>query len=72
MKRPRIKKQKLLIFTTSKDKEMQDLAEFNTKKIAKEKKKRYVGFIFGKEKTITREEYEDMLSLGMKVKQIYQ
>lgn len=70
--RPRIKKDTLpkLIYTTSKDKEMIDLAKYNRKKYLNKKEVAYIGVVFGKIKRITKEEYEDMISLGLKAKQI--
>lgn len=70
--RPRIKKQErsVLIYTTKKDKEMQDLAKFNRKKYLSKKETVYIGMIFGKTKRITKEEYEDMLALGLTCKMI--
>ena len=70
--RPRIKKHKLpvLVYTTSKDKEMQELAAYNRKQDEKKYGIKYLMCIFGKEKQITKEEYEDALAMGLKVKMI--
>lgn len=70
--RPRIKKQKypVLVYTTSQDKEMQALAKFNRKKYLKFSDVNYIGFTFGKTHKITKQEYEDMIALGLKAKQI--
>ena len=70
--RPRIKNQNraVLIYTTKKDKEMQDLAKFNRKKYLNKKETAYIGIIFGKTKRLTKEEYEDMLALGLTCKMI--
>jgi hypothetical protein len=70
--RPRIKNQKrpILIYTTSKDKEKVELAKYNRKKYLSKKETAYIGIIFGKTKRLTKEEYEDALALGLKVKQI--
>lgn len=70
--RPRIKNQKrpVLIYTTSKDKEKVELAKYNRKKYLDKKETAYIGVIFGKTKRITKEEYEDMLALGLTCKMI--
>ena len=70
--RPRIKKDTLpkLIYTTSKDKEMTDLAKYNRKKYLSKKEVAYIGIVFGKPKKITKQEYEDMIALGLKCKMI--
>ena len=70
--RPRIKKQKepILIYTTSKDKEMVELAKYNRKTYLKPKEVCYIGFTFGKKHRITKEEYEDRIALGLKCKMI--
>ena len=73
--RLRIKKQKLpvLVYTTSKDKDLQELAKYNfeqmEKEIAKSKSKvKYVMSIFGKKVEITEEEYKEAIKNGIDVK----
>ena len=70
--RPRIKKDTLpkLIYTTSKNKEMVELAKYNRKKYLSKKEVAYIGVVFGKPKKITKQEYEDMIALGLKCKMI--
>lgn len=70
--RPRIKKPQIpiLLYTTSKDKEMVELAKYNRKKYLSKKEVAYIGIVFGKPKKITKQEYEDMIALGLKCKMI--
>lgn len=70
--RTRIKKHNLpvLIYTTSNEKEMIELAKYNRKKYLSKKEVAYIGIVFGKTKRITKQEYEDMIALGLKAKQI--
>ena len=73
--RLRIKKQKLpvLVYTTSKDKDLQALAKYNLEQMEKEidkskSKVKYVMSIFGKKVEITEEEYKEAIKNGIDVK----
>ena len=67
--RPRIKvkkPEKLLVFTTSKNKTMRNLAKFNLDNMLKdsENKTTYVMSCFGRIRTITKEKYDDLMKRG--------
>lgn len=68
--RPRIKQDRSpkIVFTTSKDKTLRDLAKFNREQDKKKFNIDYVLCVFGKEKQITKEEYESYLKQGLNVK----
>ena len=69
--RPRIKTHNnlpKLVWTTAKDKKMQDLAKFNREQDKKRFNIDYVLCMFGEEKKITKEEYKSYLKQGLNVK----
>ena len=68
--RPRIKPDRSpkLVYTTSKDKTMRDLAKFNREQDKKRFNIEYILCMFGKEKKITEQEYYEMLEQGLNVK----
>lgn len=68
--RPRIKPDRSpkIVYTTSKDKKMQELAKFNREQDKKKFNIEYVLCVFGREKKITREEYYSLLAQGLDVK----
>lgn len=72
--RPRIKPNRnpKIVYTTSKDKKMQELAKFNREQDKKKYNIEYVLCMFGKEKKITKQEYHDLLkqNLNVKIKQL--
>ena len=57
-----------LVYTTSKDKKMQELAKFNREQDKEKYNIEYILCMFGKEKKITKEEYDKMLEEGLNVK----
>lgn len=75
--RLRIKKHKLpvLVYTTSKDKDLQKLADYNREQMYKEmdtkrSKVKYIMSIFGKTVEITKDEYEKSIKEGLNVKML--
>ena len=75
--RLRIKKQKLpvLVYTTSKDKDLQALANYNLQQMykemdAKKSKVKYIMSIFGRREEITRDEYEKAIKAGLNAKMV--
>ena len=70
--RPRIKPDRSpkIVYTTSKDKTMRDLAKFNREQDKKRFNIEYVLCIFGEEKKITKQEYKSYLKQGLNVKEI--
>lgn len=69
--RPRIKRydnSPKIVYTTGKNKVLQDLAKFNREQDEKRFNIKYVLCMFGKEKKITKEEYESYLKQGLNVK----
>lgn len=75
--RPRIKKHSTLVYTTSKDKKLRQLADYNREQMykemeAKKSKVKYIMSIFGRREEITRDEYEKAIQAGLNAQIILQ
>ena len=75
--RPRIKKHSTLVYTTSKDKKLRQLADYNREQMykemeAKKSKVKYIMSIFGRREEITRDEYEKAIQAGLNAQIVLQ